>query len=53
MHDEYQAINVRLAPAEKAAVNAWRRQQEDPPSLSRAARELIRIGLSVQEPSHV
>jgi hypothetical protein len=49
MHDEVLAINVRLPADEKAALDSWRREQDNPPSRARAARELIRIALSGRE----
>jgi hypothetical protein len=60
MHDNVLAINVRLPPDEKAAMDAWRRAQRNPPSRARAARLLIRealsrseTALSRREPRHV
>lgn len=56
MHDEVLAINVRLQPAERAALDSWRRSFENPPSRSRAVHTLVVQGLQQQvstEPRHV
>jgi hypothetical protein len=39
-------IQVRLPDDERAALDTYRRQQENPPSRAKAARELIRRALS-------
>lgn len=39
-------IQVRLPDDERLALDSYRREQENPPSRARAARELIRLALS-------
>jgi hypothetical protein len=58
MSGEATPVSVILKPADKAAVDEWRRRQPDLPSRPQAVRELLREALSrsgaaLSEPRHV
>ncbi len=42
-------IPVMMAATEVAAIDAWRRRQEDLPSRSEAIRRLVELGLKVRQ----
>lgn len=45
-------VQARLTPADLKALDDYRREQPNPPSRARAARELIRLALGLADLSH-
>ena len=43
-------LHIKTPPPLLAKVHAWRRQQQEPPSLSAAFRELVELGLEASTP---